>query len=135
PYYLSGWRLRPLPFDPVGRWLGAIMVIAAIPPLIAFLVRFVNEGHGTPAPFAPPRRLVVGGPFRRVRNPGYISAVAIIFGQGLFFGSTSVLVYAVVFALVCHLFVVVYEEPTLRAKFGASYEAYCRQVPRWLPAR
>ncbi|HYY05838.1 MAG TPA: methyltransferase, partial [Candidatus Limnocylindria bacterium] len=114
PYLLTGWKLdAPFPGWAPSRWIGGAVVILPIPPLLDFLVRFVREGHGTPAPFAPPRRLVVSGPFRYVRNPAYLCAVSIIVGQGLFLGSASVLVYAVVVALAFHLFVVLYEEPTL----------------------
>jgi len=132
PYLLSGWRLdAPFYGWAPSRWIGVALVILPIPPLLDFLLRFVHEGHGTPAPFAPPRRLVVSGPFRYVRNPAYLCAVSIIAGQGL--TSTSVLVYAAVVALAFHLFVVLYEEPTLRATFDADYVAYWRHVPRWIP--
>ena len=134
PYLLSGWKLdAPFLGWAPSRWIGGALVIFPVPPLLDFLVRFVREGHGTPAPFAPPRRLVVSGPFRYVRNPAYLCAVSMIAGQGIFLGSTSVLVYGVVVALAFHLFVVLYEEPTLRGTFGADYVAYCRQIPRWIP--
>jgi protein-S-isoprenylcysteine O-methyltransferase Ste14 len=130
PYLLSGWQLAS---SMALRVLGALLMIAALPVFVAFLVRFVREGIGTPAPIAPTERLVVGGPFERVRNPGYVAVVALVVGQGLLFGRGAVLVYAVLLALGFHLFVVLYEEPTLRRRFGAEYEAYCRRVPRWLP--
>ena len=85
------------------------------------------------APIAPTERLVVGGPFRWVRNPGYISVIALLLGQALVFGSSVLLAYAAVIALGFHLFVVFYEEPTLRRQFGAEYETYCRAVRRWIP--
>jgi protein-S-isoprenylcysteine O-methyltransferase Ste14 len=130
PYLLSGWQLA----SSVGqRLLGVLLICAALPVFVAFLVHFVREGIGTPAPIAPPERLVVGGPFERVRNPGYVAVVALVIGQGLLFGSGAVLAYAVLLALGFHLFVVLYEEPTLRRRFGAEYEAYCRRVPRWWP--
>ena len=91
------------------------------------------EGRGTPAPIAPTEHLVVGGPFRWVRNPGYLSVVALLVGQALLFASPAFSVYAAVVALGFHLFVVLYEEPTLRRQFGADYETYCRAVPRWVP--
>jgi protein-S-isoprenylcysteine O-methyltransferase Ste14 len=132
PYLLSGWQLTS---SVSLRVLGVLLILAALPIFLAFLVRFVREGIGTPAPIAPPERLVVGGPFERVRNPGYVAVVALVVGQGLLFGRGAVLVYAVLLALGFHLFVVLYEEPTLRRRFGAEYEAYCRRVPRWLPRR
>ena len=134
PYLLSGWRLAPPLFDGgASRVLGAALFLLALPVFANFLVRFVREGHGTPAPVAPPERLVVGGAFRHVRNPGYVGVVSMVVGQGLFFASASTLLYAALLALGFHLFVILYEEPTLRRQFGAEYEEYCRRVPRWIP--
>src|SRR5262249_23941648 len=134
PYWFSGWVFRPpLLGWPLTPWLGAMLFVFAPPVFVAFVVRFVREGHGTPAPIAPTRRLVVGGPFRYVRNPGYIAVVAMTAGQGLFLGSRPVLLYAVGLALGFHLFVVLYEEPTLRRTFGEEYEMYQRHVLRWMP--
>jgi protein-S-isoprenylcysteine O-methyltransferase Ste14 len=130
PYLLSGWRLAPNAWL---RALGVLLILAALPLFASFLLRFVREGLGTPAPIAPTRRLVVGGPFRWVRNPGYVAVVALVVGQGLLFASGSLLVYAALLALGFHLFVVGYEEPTLRRRFGAEYDEYCRRVPRWWP--
>ena len=134
PLWLTGWRLAP-PFGgtELTRALGAAMVVAGAPLFAKFASRFVVEGHGTPAPIAPTQHLVVGGPYRYTRNPGYVAVTAMIAGQGLFFGSAAVLVYAALVALAFHVFVVLYEEPTLRRTFGAEYEAYCRAVPRWMP--
>ncbi len=95
---------------------------------------FATIGKGTPAPFDPPRRLVVRGPYRFVRNPMYIGAALALAGAALFYKSPPLLAYAAAFLLVCHLFVRSYEEPTLRRTFGADYEAYCRRVRRWWPA-
>ncbi len=136
PYWLSGWWLGP-PFlgTPLTRWLGVLLVAGALPLFVSFLGRFVFEGRGTPAPIAPTERLVVGGPFRRVRNPGYVAVIAMLVGEALFFASAAVLVYAAVVALAFHAFVLLYEEPTLRAAYGAEYDAYCRRVPRWVPRR
>jgi protein-S-isoprenylcysteine O-methyltransferase Ste14 len=112
---------------------GVLVLIAAIPLFLEFLWRFVEEGHGTPAPVAPTEKLVVGGTFRRVRNPGYVAVVGILLGEALVLGSVLLLTYAVGIWLIFHLFVLVYEEPTLRRQFGEEYGAYCRRVPRWLP--
>ncbi len=134
PYLISRWELRP-PFFGLGatRWVGLAMFAVAVPAFADFLARFVREGHGTPAPIAPTRRLVVGGVYRRVRNPAYIAVIAMLAGQALFFGSISLLQYALAVAIGFHLFVVFYEEPTLRRTFGRDYEDYCRSVPRWIP--
>ena len=136
PYGLTGWSLAP-PFlaTSATRVAGMAMMLAAAPLFVSFARRFVVEGHGTPAPIAPTRHLVVGGPFRWTRNPGYIAVVAMIVGQGLVFASPAVLGYAASVGLVFHLSVVFYEEPTLRRTFGDEFVAYCRRVPRWVPRR
>ena len=97
--------------------------------------RFAADGRGTPAPTAPTERLVVGGPYRYVRNPMYLAVGAVIAGQALLLASLALLVYLAVFAVAVVLFVKLYEEPTLRATFGAEYEAYCAEVPAWWPKR
>lgn len=95
------------------------------------IVSFWVFGRGTPAPFDPPRRLVVVGPYRLVRNPMYLGAGLALAGAALFYESGALLGYAAAFAFVMHLFVVLYEEPTLRATFGAPYVKYCERVRRW----
>ena len=134
PYILSGWRLGP-PFlgTELTRWLGVALVVAATPLFFSFVSRFVWEGHGTPAPVAPTRHLVVGGPFRWCRNPGYVAVVTLVAGQALVFARPVILLYAACLWLGFHLFVVFYEEPTLRRTFGAEFDEYCRRVPRWIP--
>ena len=134
PFLLTGWRMQaPLLGWPPLRWLGVLLLAGGLPIFCDFILRFVRDGRGTPAPIAPTRHLVVGGMFRFVRNPGYVAVVAMLLGQGLLFGSSAVIVYAVAIALAFHTFVVLYEEPTLRRQFGDEYVAYCRRVRRWLP--
>jgi protein-S-isoprenylcysteine O-methyltransferase Ste14 len=94
---------------------------------------FVFVGRGTPAPFDPPRELVVRGPYRFVRNPMYIGAALALAGAAAYFQSWQLLGYAGLFLLAAHLLVIVYEEPVLRQTFGASYETYCGRVRRWWP--
>jgi protein-S-isoprenylcysteine O-methyltransferase Ste14 len=97
------------------------------------IITFVVTGRGTPAPFDPPRRLVVVGPYRLVRNPMYVGASLALAGAALFYESWALLSYCAMFILVMFLFVVVYEEPTLRATFGDPYVRYCERVQRWWP--
>ena len=136
PFLLSRWRIQPALLGFVGvRWIGAAMLLLAAPLFADFVVRFVREGRGTPAPIAPTQRLVVGGPFRYTRNPGYIGVIGLLVGQGLVFGSPAVLLYAGCVTIAFHLFVLLYEEPTLRRQFGRQYIEYCQRVPRWIPSR
>jgi protein-S-isoprenylcysteine O-methyltransferase Ste14 len=111
------------------------MVVAALGAALALwcVFTFVFVGKGTPAPFDPPRRLVVRGPYRYVRNPMYLGAGLALAGAAIAYGSAGLAAYAAGFLLAMHAFVVAYEEPTLRATFGADYERYCLQVRRWRP--
>ena len=113
----------------VGLVVGAVG--AAIALWCVFAFAFV--GRGTPAPFDPPRRLVMRGPYRRVRNPMYLGAAVALGAAALFYQSLALLAFTAGFLLVTHLFVIGYEEPTLRRMFGAEYDAYCREVRRWWP--
>jgi protein-S-isoprenylcysteine O-methyltransferase Ste14 len=96
-------------------------------------VRFALRGLGTPAPVFPTQQLVISGYYRYVRNPMYVANVAIILGQAVWFASVPLLVYGALVWLSFHAFVMLYEEPTLRATYGAEYDAFCRRVPRWIP--
>ena len=111
------------------------MMIAATGAAVALwcILAFALAGKGTPAPFDPPRRLVVLGPYRFVRNPMYIGAGLALAGAALFYQSFQLLVYTGLFFLVTHLFVVFYEERTLKRSFGREYTAYCGTVRRWWP--
>lgn len=115
--------------------------IAGVPSVLGFAVAlrcvwdFGWTGHGTPAPIAPPKRLVVVGFYRYVRNPMYLGFFVGWIGLWVVFGRANVVAIAVgsLVVLGVVLFVLLYEEPTLRKLFGAEYEDYCRNVPRWFP--
>ena len=113
------------------------MIMVTIGTVIALwcVFTFVFIGKGTPAPFDPPKKLVVRGPYRFVRNPMYIGAGMTLAGAALYYESLSVFIYTCLFFLITHLFVVLYEEPTLRRTFGDEYEAYCDRVNRWWPKK
>lgn len=117
------------------RWLAAIPSILGFAVALRCVWDFGRTGHGTPAPVAPPKRLVVVGYYRYVRNPMYTGLAAGWIGLWIVFGHPNPLAIAIVaaVALGVHLFVVLYEEPTLRKKFGAEYEEYCGNVNRWVP--
>ncbi len=118
-----------------GTWQVAGTLLGAVGAALALscILTFVFVGRGTPAPFDPPRRLVVRGPYRIVRNPMYIGAGLALAGAALLYQSVALLGYVMAFLLITHLFVVAYEEPTLRRTFGKDYEAYCATTGRWWP--
>jgi protein-S-isoprenylcysteine O-methyltransferase Ste14 len=125
------------PPDGLGIWQLSGSILGACGALIALscIVTFVVVGRGTPAPFDPPRRLVVTGPYRFVRNPMYIGAAMALAAAALFYRSWALVGYLFALAVVTHLLVTFYEEPTLRRMFGDEYRAYCAHTGRWWPIR
>lgn len=134
PWWITHWRFAAPRWDPLPvRWLGAALILAGLAGLIECFARFASQGRGTPAPPLPTETLVVTGLYRYVRNPMYVTVLAMLFGQALLFGDPGVLEFAAVAWLCAYLFVLFYEEPTLRRTYGAQYDAYSAHVPRWLP--
>jgi protein-S-isoprenylcysteine O-methyltransferase Ste14 len=134
PARLLSWSgITPAPA--IGVWQVIGMMVAGVGSAIAVwcILTFALIGKGTPAPFDPPRRLVVRGPYRIVRNPMYLGATLAVAGAALFYKSIPLLGYAGLFGLITHVIVVLYEEPTLRRTFGNDYEAYRARVGRWWP--
>ena len=134
PWWISRWHMQgPFwGFTPF-RFIGTLLIAAGIPVLFESFGRFALQGIGTPAPIFPTQHLVVKGFYRYVRNPMYVAVVSVIFGQALLLGNIRVLAYAIFVWLAFHLFVLIYEEPTLRKSFGVEYETFCAHVPRWIP--
>src|SRR5918993_370727 len=134
PWWLTGWQVRSLPawWLPL-RLAGVVLLVAGTVVLVQAFARFVIEGLGTPAPVAPTKELVVGGLYRWVRNPMYVGVAGAIAGQAVLFGSLGVAVWLVGFVAAVTTFVRLYEEPTLRRTYGASYDAYTAAVRRWIP--
>jgi protein-S-isoprenylcysteine O-methyltransferase Ste14 len=114
--------------------LVALLVIAAgVSLLAACIVEFARRGRGTLSPLDPPRHLVVRGLYRYVRNPMYLSVTIIVLGEALLIRSRPLAISWVIWFAFVNLFVIGYEEPTLRRQFGASYDEYTRRVGRWIP--
>jgi len=111
------------------------MLVGAIGAALALwcVFTFALLGKGTPAPFDPPRKLILRGPYKVMRNPMYLGAAIALAGAASFYESAALAGYALAFLVMTHAFVVWYEEPTLRGTFGAEYDAYCSQVRRWWP--
>ena len=121
PWWISHWRVEAAPLGlPVLRLVGGALLALGVTGLLDSFGRFAIQGIGTPAPVFPTRHLVVTGLYRYVRNPMYVAVVSAILGQGLILGNIQLLEYAGVVWLLFHLFVLIYEEPTLRATFAPS---------------
>jgi protein-S-isoprenylcysteine O-methyltransferase Ste14 len=129
-YLLPG--ALPLPRGP-RLWLAGALALVGIAAWIGCLDTFSRQGRGTPLPADAPRQLVTTGLFRRIRNPIMAAELLVIWAVALYLASVGALLYAVAMSIGAHLAVVYVEEPELRKRFGASYEAYCRSVPRWIP--
>ncbi|MCC6849915.1 MAG: isoprenylcysteine carboxylmethyltransferase family protein [Deltaproteobacteria bacterium] len=116
-----------------GRAFGTLL--AAVGAIVVgwCVVDFARVGRGTLAPVDPPTVLVRRGLYRLVRNPMYVGVLTVLAGEALAFGSRVIALWALGLAAAFHVRVVRYEEPVLRATFGAAFDEYCRRVPRWLP--
>ena len=134
PWSMTRWEFLPPFFDlQATRAVGILLIVVGLPGLIDSFARFALQGLGTPAPIAPTQNLVVTGLYRYVRNPIYVAVVAIILGQGILFGDTRLMIYGGLMWLAFHGFVLAYEEPVLAESFGAQYEDFRANVPRWIP--
>jgi protein-S-isoprenylcysteine O-methyltransferase Ste14 len=118
--------------NPVGI-VGLACLGAGVLLLTVCIFDFARTGRGTLSPVDPPRHLVVGGLYRYVRNPMYLAVTLILLGEAALLHSRDLVIYWACFFLAANLFVIGYEEPYLRSRFGVSYEAYTRQVGRWIP--
>ncbi|MGH9382006.1 MAG: methyltransferase family protein [Thermoanaerobaculia bacterium] len=123
----------PLAIPAWARYGGFVLVAFGGVLVLSCVLAFALVGRGTPAPFDAPREFVAVGPYRVVRNPMYVGALAVIVGVGLILRSPAALAVAVLFVVLAHLFAVFYEEPTLERRFGESYRTYKESVNRWLP--
>ncbi|MGH7581415.1 MAG: methyltransferase family protein [Gemmatimonadales bacterium] len=133
PWRYFGLRDVVLDLQQPLQWLGLLGVAAGAALLAVCILEFARRGHGTLSPADPPRALVVRGPYRYVRNPMYLAVTLIILGEVLLTRSRGLFGYWVVWFVAVNLFVLGYEEPSLRRHFGAAYQRYAAEVGRWVP--
>lgn len=140
--WLWGWlavsvrRYDPLLPFAIPAWLrpaGIALSIAGGFVTSWCVATFITRGRGTPAPFDPPVEFVAVGPYQYVRNPMYLGALCVIAGAGLVLKSSAIVLLSLLFGVIAHLFVLVYEEPALEERFGETYRNYKLSVRRWLP--
>ena len=130
--------LYPVRVNPPGDWswgqfASGLVMAAGLAVLLRCVWEFAHRGRGTLAVFDAPRKFVVSGPYRYVRNPMYVGVLLILLGECWFFWSASLLLYAGLFFVIVNMFIIGYEERALRAKFGAEFVEYCQNVGRWIP--
>lgn len=134
PWLLTRWEIREaVGYGPHLRALGAVAALAGAGALLHAFTGFVVTARGTPAPAAPPERLVVTGLYRHVRNPMYLAVLAVVIGQAMIFAQVALLWYTAAVMPVFVIFVHAVEEPALRWSFGSTYDEYRQAVRPWLP--
>jgi protein-S-isoprenylcysteine O-methyltransferase Ste14 len=134
PWLITRWQFQPAFFGlEATRAAGAVLIAIGLAGLIDSFARFAMQGLGTPAPVAPPKKLVATGLYRYVRNPMYVTALGVVLGQALLFGDARLFAYGALFWFATHIFAVLYEELRLERTFGAEYRNYRANVPRWIP--
>jgi protein-S-isoprenylcysteine O-methyltransferase Ste14 len=133
PWRFFGLRHARFDWGAPRHLLAAALMLIGTSLFLVCVWEFARRGRGTLSPLDPPRRLVVRGLYRYVRNPMYLSGTLVLLGEVALTGSRSLLAYWAVWFTAVNLFVIAYEEPTLRRQFGAEYDAYCARVGRWLP--
>jgi protein-S-isoprenylcysteine O-methyltransferase Ste14 len=121
-------------FRGVRSLTGTLLVVAGVLLCWKTVSLFTDYGEGTPAPFDPPKKLVVQGPYNYVRNPMMIGVWLVLSGEALIFGSVLLGIWFLVFLGACLALIPVWEEPDLENRFGEPYRVYMKKVPRWNPA-
>jgi len=128
-----GWAPALASVRPARAAAGALVAAAGLAMLVWTVTLFIRVGRGTLAPWDPTRRLVARGPYAHVRNPMITGVLAILIGQAIAFGAWPLWEWAAAFLVINHVYFVASEEPGLARRFGAEYDEYKRNVPRWLP--
>ena len=141
PCSVAGWIplvLRRYPDASIdlgtpGIAIGSILITIGVIGYVLTAGAFAIIGKGSPSPSHPTSNLIVSGIHRYSRNPMYVSVLSVIIGQAILWGSSNIAIYAVLVWIGFQTFIIFYEEPTLRKKFGEQYETYYNEVPRWIP--
>jgi protein-S-isoprenylcysteine O-methyltransferase Ste14 len=124
----------PYSFGEVRFLAGALLVFVGVGLCWKTVSLFTEQGEGTPAPFDPPKKLVILGPYVWVRNPMMVGVWLVLLGEALIFGSLPLGIWLLIFIGLCLILIPVWEEPDLERRFGEPYREYMRQVPRWIPS-
>ncbi len=126
------WQLQ-MPFNYIAVFVAAILIIIGVGLAYMTIRLFIKTGQGTIVRWNPPRRLIVEGPYRYVRNPMISGIIFVLLGESLLFMSVGILGWAIFFFISNHFYFIYSEEPDLEKRFGDEYRQYLVHVPRWLP--
>jgi len=129
--FLFWLRFLPLGVLAIVAGFGSIGIGLII--LIRTMQLFSAIGKGTLAPWNPPKRLVINGIYRHVRNPMILGVLIIVLGEAILLGSIFIFLWFVIFGIGNHIYFIKKEEPELTVRFGDQYLVYMKNVPRWIP--
>ena len=132
-WFSDGWPFGVMAGTGLQWALAVILAVLAFTLAAKTMILFVLEGGGTPAPWDPPQRFVVSGPYRYVRNPMLLSVILLILAEAVALNSLPLLGWAVAFFLLNTVYFAFIEEPGLERRFGEDYVRYMAAVPRWVP--
>lgn len=134
---ILGFHNHLLPFNSAlnGAILavGTFLIIGGLGFVVYTNKAFLRIGKGTLAPWDPPKKLVVAGAYRYVRNPMISGVLMIVLGETLIFSSIELFILFILFFIVNHIYFIYLEEPGLMKRFGDDYAEYKKNVPRWIP--
>ncbi len=129
-----GWNIHPAIDTPL-MILGIATILSGLTLLVTTIRMFSKVGHGTLAPWAPPKNLVVEGLYARTRSPMISGVLITLLGEGIVFSSPWILIWFIIFTIGNHIYFIKFEEPGLVERFGDAYNEYKENVPRWIPRR
>ena len=134
PYYLLRGAIEPIIKKPFGleQIGGVVLFVVGFIIMMDCILRFAYQGKGTLSPADPTRALVVNGLYQYSRNPMYIGVMLILAGEAIFFEQGRFWFYVIGVGLLFNLFIILVEEPRLIRDFGTAYEAYQKNVRRWV---
>ena len=133
PYLCYNKNQSLFPDHFVFKALGVVFLISGTCLFLWSVYLFWAFGKGTLAPWTPTQKLIIRGPYKYCRNPMISGVFFILLGETLVLNSTNILIIAGAFLVINTIYFIVMEEPDLQERFGQEYEAYKKNVPRWIP--
>lgn len=121
------------PFSMVIYLIAVVLAVLSITLMLWTVLLFTKKGNGTPAPWDPPKKFIVLGPYRYVRNPMLIGVISFLLSEAIIFGSLPIFIMLVCFLIINMLYFPLVEEKDLEKRFGNTYLEYKKNVPRWIP--
>jgi protein-S-isoprenylcysteine O-methyltransferase Ste14 len=129
----TAYGAAPISAGDFSLWLGFAVGLVAMVPMVWTAALFVTKGQGTPAPWDPPRKLVILSPYRHVRNPMISGVICFLGAEALVTGSWAVAGWMAFFIAANTIYMPLSEEPGLERRFSEPYRSYKQNVPRWIP--